>query len=315
MKNDVISKVKNIDTIDVKTELDLIKKHNVKIFILEDKDYPYMLKNIYDPPMLLYAYGEYETLKKPSFAIVGSRKSSERGKKIAMDIASNLGELGFNIVSGFALGIDISAHLGAMEKGSTTAVFGSGLLTVYPASNKRYLNQILKNGVILSELPLNEPPNRYNFPRRNRIISGLSLGVLVVEAAPKSGSLITAKLAIEQNRELFSVPASPLDFNSATNRLIKTGAVLVENYLDILENLSSFKIGIKQIDKIKDANIIGNVSKEAGEIYELLKIQPLNASELTVKIDRDFSTTMGLVTELEMEGFIKRLPDGKFTVV
>lgn len=315
IKKEIAFKIRNMNKIDVIDEIELIKKHQIKIFLLEDEDYPYMLKNIYDPPMLLYAYGEYESLKKPSFAVVGSRKSSEKGKKIARDISSNLAELGFNIVSGFALGIDINAHLGAMEKGSTSAVFGNGLLTVYPASNKRYLNQLLKNGVILSELPLNELPNRYNFPRRNRIISGLSVGVLVVEAAPKSGSLITAKLAVEHNRELFSVPTSPSDFNSATNKLIKSGAFLVENYLDVLENLSSFKFETKQIDKIKDTNIIGNVSKGAEEIYELLKTQPLNANEIVVKLDKDFTLTMEFITELEMEGFVKREPGGMFTIL
>lgn len=312
---EVADKIKNLHKTDIKNEIELIKKHNVKVFLLENEDYPDMLKNIYDPPALLYAYGDYCSLTKPSIAVVGSRKSSEKGKKFARDISHNLAELGFNIVSGFALGIDISAHIGAMEKGSTTAVFGNGLLTVYPASNKRYLKELLQKGTIVSELSLNEPPNRYNFPRRNRIISGLCVGVIVVEAAPKSGSLITAKLAVEQNRELFAVPASPAEFNSATNRLLKSGATLVENYLDILENLPNFEFKIKQIDKIKDTNIIVSVSNEAREIYEVLKIQPMTANELAVKLDKDFSIIMGLITELEMENLVKREPDGKFTTL
>lgn len=297
----------------VEEQIRLIKKHNISVLVLEDRDYPEELRNIYDPPPVLFAYGNLESLKKPKIAVVGSRKSSERAKKIATKISSDLAELGLNIVSGFAEGIDICAHIGASEKGSTTAVFGCGLLTVYPASNKKYLKKILENGVILSEYWLTEPPNWYNFPKRNRIISGLSLGTLVVEASKKSGSLITAKLALEQNRELFAIPTFPDSVNSATNFLIKNGAILVENYLDIVENTPQLLKSLKVIDKKDQCNIIGLTDKTR-PIYNLIARQPLSSNELMLEVNMDFMELMTCLTELELNNLIKRGLDGKYYI-
>lgn len=297
----------------VEEQIRLIKKHNITVLVLEDRDYPEELRNIYDPPPVLFAYGNLESLKKPKIAVVGSRKSSERAKKIATKISSDLAEVGLNIVSGFAAGIDICAHIGASEKGSTTAVFGCGLLTVYPASNKKYLKKILENGAILSEYWLNEPPNWYNFPKRNRIISGLSLGTLVVEASKKSGSLITAKLAIEQNRELFAIPTFPDSVNSATNFLIKNGAILVENYLDIVENTPQLLKSLKVIDKKDQCNII-ELTDKTRPVYDLIARQPLSSNELMLEVNMDFMELMTCLTELELNNLIKRGLDGKYYI-
>lgn len=297
----------------VEEQIRLIKKHNITVLVLEDRDYPEELRNIYDPPPVLFAYGNLESLKKPKIAVVGSRKSSERAKKIATKISSDLAEVGLNIVSGFAAGIDICAHIGASEKGSTTAVFGCGLLTVYPASNKKYLKKILENGVILSEYWLNEPPNWYNFPKRNRIISGLSLGTLVVEASKKSGSLITAKLALEQNRELFAIPTFPDSVNSATNFLIKNGAILVENYLDIVENTPQLLKSFKVIDKKDQCNII-ELTDKVRPVYNLIARQPLSSNELMLELKIDFMELMTCLTELELNNLIKRGLDGKYYI-
>ncbi|MEF3254316.1 MAG: DNA-processing protein DprA, partial [Deferribacterales bacterium] len=227
-------KSNKIDYKFVEQELELIKKYKINIITFEDENYPNLLKSIDDPPAILYTYGNIEALKQPSIAIVGSREASIPGCRFAKQLASDLAEIGFNIVSGFATGIDIHAHLGAMEKGLTTAIFGSGLLYVYPASNKKYLKKLYENGCIVSEQPLKEEPNAHNFPRRNRIISGLSLGVVVVEAHVKSGSLITARLAVEYGRDIFAVPIFPDHQNTGTNKLIKEGAKLIENYMDIV---------------------------------------------------------------------------------
>jgi DNA processing protein len=308
-----IVKIKDLEDDFVDEELKLITKHGIKVFTLEDKDYPAELKNIYDPPIFLFAYGNIDLLSKPKISIVGSRKSTERAKNFSYKIAKDLAEAGINVVSGFAAGIDIHAHIGAVEKGSTTAVFGCGLLTVYPASNKRYLKKILKNGVILSEYWLNEPPNRYNFPKRNRIISGLSMGTLVVEASKKSGSLITAKLALEQNRELYAVPAFPDSINTATNFLLKSGAHLIENYLDIIENTPQLFKELKIIDKKQSDNIIGLTEKNK-TIYDIIAREPSTSNELVIKAKMEFMEIMAILTELEMEGFIKRGLDGKYYI-
>jgi len=316
IKENISREILNISSLKddfVDEQLRLIKKHNITVLVLEDENYPEELRNIYDPPPVLFAYGNLECLKKPKIAIVGARKSSERAKKIAAKIASDLAEAGINIVSGFAAGIDICAHIGASEKGSTTAVFGCGLLTVYPASNKRYLKKILENGVIISEYWLTEPPNWYNFPKRNRIISGLSLGTLVVEASKKSGSLITAKLALEQNRELFAIPTFPDSVNSATNFLIKNGAILVENYLDIIENTPQLLNNLKVIDKKEQDNII-NLTDKTRPVYDLIAEQPLSSNELMLKVNIDFMELMACLTELELSNLIKRGLDGKYYI-
>lgn len=212
-----------------------------EIFI-ENENYPEQLRNIYDPPIKLYVLGNKKLLNQIGIAIVGARKATEYGKKVALQMSKDLSTNGINIISGLALGIDTYAHLGTFEQGTigkTIAVLGSGLDNIYPKQNMGLAKQILKKGgCIISEYKIGTKLHRQNFPQRNRIISGLSKGVLVVEAAKHSGALITADFALEQGRDVFSVPGDILKITyEGTNDLIKQGAKLVTNYIDILEEI------------------------------------------------------------------------------
>lgn len=209
---------------------------------IESKDYPRQLKKIYDAPLKLYVLGNKEILKQNSIAIVGSRNATEYGKKVALKFSKELSEKGINIISGLAIGIDTYAHLGTLQntsKGKTIAVLGSGLDEIYPKANTELAKQILKGGgCIISEYPLGTKPEKVHFPQRNRIISGLSKGVLVVEASEKSGALITADFALEQGREVFAIPGNISSITSiGTNNLIAEGAKMVRNYMDIIEDI------------------------------------------------------------------------------
>lgn len=203
-----------------------------------DEAYPPLLREIHDPPAALFVKGDADTLKCPQFAIVGSRNPSQAGRKIAQFFASQLAETGFVINSGMALGIDYCAHDGALTSGKTIAVLGCGPDIMYPARHRQLAESIVKGGALVSEFPPGTPPLASNFPRRNRIISGLSVAVLVVEATINSGSLITARCAMEQGREVFAIPGP---VQSALSRgchcLIKEGAKLVESIVDVLEEL------------------------------------------------------------------------------
>ena len=210
---------------------------NVIKLAQDDKYYPNKLKSIYDPPELLYCLGDIRLLNEPSIAIVGTRNASNYGKRIAYNLSQELSKRGVTIISGLASGIDSYAHEGAFKNvGKTIAVLGSGIDVIYPKENEDLYKSIIKNGgLIVSEFPLGTKPEKDNFPKRNRIISGLSDGVVVVEAKKKSGALITADLALEQGRSVFAVPGNIDSQNSeGTNNLIKEGAVPVTSYLDIL---------------------------------------------------------------------------------
>ncbi|MCK4912209.1 MAG: DNA-processing protein DprA [Candidatus Omnitrophica bacterium] len=219
-------------------ELELIDKENIDCIDIFDQDYPSLLKEIENPPIVLYLKGDRKVLEKFLFAIVGSRKPTNYGISVAGDFSDRLSREKIVIVSGLARGIDTVAHKEAIKRGETVAVLGSGLLNVYPRENKDLVTEIASRGVVMSEYPLFTLPSRENFPRRNRIVSGISRGVLVVEAASRSGALITAHLACEQNRDVFAIPgniSSPL--SKGTHILIKEGAKLVDCVDDILEEL------------------------------------------------------------------------------
>ena len=215
----------------------------IKEIYINSGDYPERLRNIYDPPKKLYVLGNFKILKEKAIAIVGSRKATEYGKKVAFQISQELTKENINIVSGLAIGIDTYAHLGAISiqnQASTIAVLGSGIDEMYPKENTELARKIIQTGgCIVSEYPLGTKPNKINFPQRNRIISGLSEGVVVVEASEKSGSLITAEFGIEQGKEIFAVPGNidnPL--NRGTNKLIQDGAKMVLSSKDILEEIN-----------------------------------------------------------------------------
>ncbi|MCX7661193.1 MAG: DNA-processing protein DprA [Candidatus Omnitrophica bacterium] len=227
----------------IKEEIDKAETSGIKIITILDKEYPSLLKNIADPPSLLYVKGRIPQ-DVFNIAIVGSRDASFYGLATAKNFSAGLARLGFWIISGMARGIDTYAHKGALEaEGRTLAVLGSGFNHIYPQENKSLMKEISEKGGVISEFPMDTPPYKANFPRRNRIISGLSLGVLVVEAKRKSGALITADLALEQGREVFCIPGK-IDSASSfgTNSLIQQGAKLALKIEDILEGLGTVPI-------------------------------------------------------------------------
>lgn len=215
----------------------------IKEIYINSGDYPERLRNIYYPPKKLYVLGNFKILKEKAIAIVGSRKATEYGKKVAFQISQELTKENINVVSGLAIGIDTYAHLGAISiqnQASTIAVLGSGIDEMYPKENTELARKIIQTGgCIVSEYPLGTKPNKINFPQRNRIISGLSDGVVVVEASEKSGSLITAEFGIEQGKEIFAVPGNiDTPLSKGTNQLIMDGAKIVLSSKDILEEIN-----------------------------------------------------------------------------
>ena len=223
---------------DVNRHLKFMKENNIEIISIEDKEYPVLLKNIYNPPINLYIRGNKNILNNLSIGIIGCRDFSEYGKNIAEKFSYYISKNNINIISGLAYGIDSFAHIGAiMAKQRTIAILGNGLDTIYPKENIKIANKILElEGAIISEFPLGTRPQKINFPSRNRIISGMSKGILVVEAKEKSGTLITVDFALEQGRDVFVIPGNIDSENSVgTNELIKQGAKLVTDWKEIVE--------------------------------------------------------------------------------
>ena len=220
-------------------ELELIEQHQCHIVTINDDTYPPLLKQIDDPPALLYIIGKFPLQDAPSIAIVGSRSPTEYGKTTSQQLSYQLAERGITVVSGFARGIDTCVHRGALEAGGRTiAVFGCGLSIIYPETNRALAAEIIESGALISEFPMTMPPRGKNFPRRNRVISGLTLGTLVVEASERSGSLITARHAAEQGREVFAVPGQIFSgVSRGTHSLINQGATLINSVDDLLDAL------------------------------------------------------------------------------
>lgn len=278
------------------------------VLALGDAAYPQALANIPDPPLLLYIRGRIDLLARPALAIVGSRNATAQGKANAAAFAGALSGAGVCVVSGLALGIDAAAHEGALRgAGSTIAVVGTGADVSYPARNRALAERIANEGCIVSEYALGTPPNSGNFPRRNRIISGLSCGVLVVEAAAQSGSLITARVAAEQGREVFALPGSihaPLA--RGCHQLIRDGARLVETVNEILEAM--------QVSPLAAAPIASNTlptETDCTDLLDQLGHGPIDVDDLLERLDSNIGElSMGLLA-LEMAGMIERLPGGK----
>ncbi|MGH9763915.1 MAG: DNA-processing protein DprA, partial [Blastocatellia bacterium] len=241
LKSETIDALKNPEFRErAARELDELAKIGAEALVLSDPRYPALLKETYDPPIVLYCLGDIDkALSRPAVAVVGSRRCSTYGRNAAEMLARDLAEHGVTVISGLARGIDTAAHKGALEgRGLTIAVMGTGIDIVYPKENKKLADDIVANGVLVSEFPLGTPPLSQNFPVRNRVISGLALGVLVVEGAERSGSLITARLAYEQGREVYAVPGNITSSKSfGPNYLIKDGAKLVQTWQDIVEEL------------------------------------------------------------------------------
>jgi DNA processing protein len=302
--------------IDPDQEMVKVTKENIGTIIIKDQSYPKLLKEIFNPPALLYIKGDSDNLNSQfNIAVVGTRKISNYGKQITPEIVKPLAQNGFTITSGLALGVDALAHQAAVEvNGKTIAVLGSGLdqQSIYPSSNRFIAQNILEHGgTIISEFPIGMLPLKHNFPTRNRIISGLSLGTLVIEAAETSGALITAYLALEQNREVFAVPGSLFNRNSiGSHKLIQKGAKLITGYQDILDelNLKDVKsfVANQQVlpATIEEKIILDNISHDPTHVNQIIKNTQLPASIVS-----------GCLSLMEMKGLIKNLGGQNYIIL
>ena len=301
----------NINPDDIMARLN---KENIKIITLTENIYPKLLKEIYNPPPLLYYKGELIVNECFSLAVVGSRKFSSYGKMAAEKIIGILSQNNLTITSGLALGIDAIAHLTALEAGGRTiAVLGSGLdkENIYPSANRYLADKIISSGgTIISEFPIGTPPLKHNFPQRNRLIAGISIGTLVIEADEKSGALITARYALEQNREVFAVPGSIFSNQSrGTNKLIKQGAIPITAAEDIIEALNLDQ-ATGPIDK---KNIVPQTPEEE-KIFLQLSHEPMHIDELMRLTKLDTSKINSTLTIMEMKGLVKNLGGMQYVI-
>lgn len=294
-----------------------IDRNHIGVITPSDSNYPEALKNICDPPVCLYIKGTLYA-DEPAVAVVGSRKASGYGISQAKKIAGELAKNGICIVSGMARGIDTAAHLGALSaNGRTVAVLGCGLDMAYPPENRKLMERIIENGAVISEYPPGAEPAPHHFPVRNRIVSGMSAGVLVVEAGEKSGSLITAQLALEQGRDVYALPGNIISVNSkGTNKLIQDGAKLVTSVQDILDELRWFKdFGFNTVCANDCNDIAGvNLGDEEKKVLELLSFETLNIDEIRRKLSVDVPLLHSILISLEMKGLIKREPGGRYRI-
>lgn len=287
-------------------ELKKVQHLGFRIFCFNDSDYPINLKQISDPPPVLYGWGNFEYGDDIAVAIVGTRNPTPMGAYTAKDLASQLTFQGLTIISGMARGIDSEAHRGAIEaKGRTVAVLGSGLDMPYPIENEPLMEKIAHQGAVISEFPLGTEPYAKNFPARNRIISGLSLGVVVVEAAQDSGSLITAGFALEQGRDVFAVPGNiENDRSKGPHKLIRQGAKLVESYQDILSELAIPQLSKSEI-QAADNLILNELERK---IMGVMSREPLHIDHILRQAALAPAQVSSTLTQLELRGLVKRYP-------
>ncbi|WP_044413636.1 DNA-processing protein DprA [Thiomicrospira microaerophila] len=307
----------------VEQALNWMQQPNHHIITMEDAAYPALLREIADPPILLYVRGDLSLLETPQLAVVGSRHASRQGLQIAEDFSRYLSNVGLAITSGLAHGIDAAAHRGALQGiGKTLAVIGTGIDRIYPAANQNLAREIAEQGAIVSEYPLQTRPLAQNFPRRNRIISGMATGTLVVEAALKSGSLITARQAMEQGREVFAIPGSINNsLAKGCHQLIKQGAKLVETAQDILEELSpliAFSLQTERAEQAEQTKASSLSQTETAKsqpglvenqspLLAYIEFDPISLDELVVLTKQAASDIQAQMMMLEMEGIVEPL--------
>ena len=310
----------SVDMTPIEKEFDRLEQNGVHVVTIHDRGYPERLKQIHDPPPLLFLKGELLPEDHQSIAIVGSRHCSEYGRTVAHQISQDLALRGFTIISGLARGIDAAAHEGALKAGGRTlGILGCGVDVTYPPEHDRLKETISRQGAIISEFSMGTAPEPKNFPKRNRIIGGMSLGVIVVEASQQSGALITAACALEQGREVFAVPGPVGSKTSVgTHRLIKQGAKLVESVEDVLEELQG-SIGTSMLRVPVTSTSAGPVRSlhldpEEGEIYHLLSHEPQHIDALTVQARISTSKIAGLLLQLELKGAVKQLAGHRYVI-
>jgi DNA processing protein len=304
----------------IKTELDQANQKGYKIITLADSWYPPLLKEIPDPPPFLYVSGTLDGSSK-NIAVVGSRNPTAYGISTTQKLCADLSAHGITIISGMAVGIDTAAHQGALAgKGRTVAVLGSGFNKIYPSQNLNLFKRISEEGAVISEFALNIEPEAHHFPIRNRIISGMSMGTVVVEATRKSGSLITARLAAEQNREVFAVPGSIQSFKSTgTHALIKQGAKLVENAQDVIEELVAYlDMGLTGMpgEGVQNHTAQTQLSLPPEElaVYNNLSPYPEHIDAIIRKTQIESGKLLSLLLQLELKGIVQQLPGKYFSL-
>ena len=300
-----VSAFKDWDRVD--REIELAGKSGAAIVACEDPLFPQALKMTYDPPCLLYMIGNGYAEDSAAIAIVGTRHPSQYGTTMAETLGRDLAYSGVNVVSGMARGCDMSAHKGALKAGGfTTAVLGTGVDEIYPREAKKLYEEIVEKGVVISEFPMGTPPQPYNFPKRNRIISGLSLGVAVVEAPLRSGSLMTARLSLEYGREVFAFPGQVNSLRSSgTNRLIKDGATLIEGAKDVLETLGLSFAGRRE------ARVIIAEGDES-LLFDALGDCLVHIDSLCEKTGLSAARASILLLEMELKGIVEQKPGKSF---
>jgi DNA processing protein len=307
-------------------ELERARQAKAEIITYAEARYPDLLRQVFDPPILLYARGNVELLARPSIAVVGARKPTPYGLAVAERLAADLATRGLTITSGLARGIDSAAHRGALggaDGGKTVAVLGCGIDKCYPSENRRLKAQIEEQGLVVSEFPMGGFAAPQNFPIRNRVISGLSLGVLVVEAAQYSGSLITARLALEQNREVFCVPGNITNkFSWGPNTLIKQGGKLVQEWRDVVDELPA---AVRQTLSAPEAAaggdgqgaLFGNLSELEKALDQRIKVEEAIHIDqlLEAQAENSPSEILAALLELEIKGRIRQLPGKNYVKV
>jgi len=298
--------------VDPDAEYEKLLNQNISLLTPADDGFPALLREIPQSPCTLYVKGEFLTNRDPAVAVVGTRRVTDYGKRVTEDMVRDLVRSNVAVISGLALGADSVAHKTAVNySGKTAAVLACGLDSVYPAANRQLAERILEaGGALVSELPLGTPPLRHHFPNRNRIISGLALGTLVVEAAAESGALITARHALEQNRQVFAIPGSIYsELSAGPHNLIKMGAKLVSSVQDILEELNLEHLQ----QEIIIQKIIGD-TKEEQLILDQLSREPIHADQITKNTGLQTSEVSSTLTILEMKGKIKNLGANQYVL-
>lgn len=307
----------------IEKEYGRLRKIGGDIMIASDESYPLSLASTSDAPPVISVLGNIDFLREPSIAIVGARNASLNGRKFAKKLASDLGEANHVVASGLARGIDTAAHEGSLQTG-TIAVVAGGIDIVYPPENQKLYDEIKESGLIIAESPLGQKPFAQSFPRRNRIVSGLSAGTIVVEATLKSGSLITARLAGEQGRDVFAVPGHPLDPRAAgPNKLIRDGAILVRDANDILESLQGFgqqsafhleEPAQSSLPPQKPANDPQLFDDARETVLAHLSFTPLPQDDLIRETGLPIPLLQTILLELELAGRLERLPGSRLSL-
>lgn len=305
------------DTVPVEREMEIVERRGCRIITIHDKSYPANLKAIYDPPPVIYVKGDLLPADSLAVSVVGTRSASPYGKMVAKQISSQLAARGVTVISGMAYGIDTAAHIGALEGGGRTiAVMGNGLDVVYPARNLKLLERIIKSGAAVSEFPMGMNPLKSNFPRRNRVVSGLSLGTLIVEAPKRSGALITANFALNQGREVFAVPGRiDSEMSGGTHDLIKQGAKLVESVEDIFDELPSYALEpfTEEDHKIEEERAELRLSKDEKAIWKAIGSSTIHIDDISRQAALPAYKVSATLVMLELKGLVQQSAGKMFT--